>query len=225
MKSGALNRIQGSGSIDDSKFPQTHGEKGHTLRSSLKLNRGQTTFSDVIVHEGLAMREQLVDGLSRRINTSGDLEEKSHDRDKMVDVTRISLINDDILITESTKDNSAREIISTASGCRVSQVEIDILSFIEDHPEAVLNMAGSDQGADVSYFGAFGDIQSAKDIPEKVQQHPNIQLGFEDLRWNGKVLRGVLTKSGYVAIFAPKDISTEGYCQFVVDRITPYMAD
>lgn len=225
MKSGAINLIRYGNTANPSRFPRTRQEKGHELKSSLELTDGQTTFSGGIVRRGRAMREEIVDGFSQRINDEGELEEATAGPEIRVDVADIALINDEILITQSTSDEFARSILSSATDGEVVQGKVDIPRFIEDHPEAKLNMAGSDLGEDLSYVGAFGNIQSVEEIPEVVRESPNIQLGFEQLSWNGKVLNGVITKSGYISIFSPKDTNLMEYCQFILDDVVPYVMD
>jgi hypothetical protein len=104
----------------------------------------------------------------------------------------------------------------------VQQALIDVVEFAKANPSAEMNMAGTDQGSNVDHITAVGDIQHATDLPDDVRDHPNILLGFEDLEWEQRELRGFITKSGYLAIYEPSEMDVEEYSRFVREAVLPF---
>jgi hypothetical protein len=168
------------------------------------------------------MREDLAEIKTRHINADGELEIDREVTEKQVDDIEFFEVNTEFVITESTRDDAARELLSFAMDGSVQQALIDVVEFAKANPSAEMNMAGTDQGSNVDHITAVGDIQHATDLPDDVRDHPNILLGFEDLEWEQRELRGFITKSGYLAIYEPSEMDVEEYSRFVREAVLPF---
>lgn len=222
MKSGAINLVAEGTGIDTEPFPLERQKNGETLRSALRVRGGQTTFGGMTIRQGRTMREDLVEVKTRHINVDGELEVDREVTEKQVDDTEFFEVNTEFIITESTRDDAAREILSRAMDGSVHQALIDVVEFAKANPSAEMNMAGTDQGTNVDHITAIGDIQQATDLPDDVRDHPNILLGFEGLQWEQRELRGFITKSGYLAIYEPSEMDVEEYSRFVQAEVLPF---
>lgn len=219
MKSGAISLITEGGGIDTGPFPLEQKKNGNTLRSSLTMREGsQTTFGGMSVRQGQTMKESLAKIKTRRINESGELEVDREVTEKQVKDTEFYAIDDEFVVTESTKDDAARELLGRAIDGSVDQALIDVVEFAQAHPSADMNRVGTDQG-DADHISVIGDIKRATDLPDDVRDQPNIMLGFEGLQWNRRSLRGFLTKSGYLAIYEPAEMDIVEYSRFVQEEV------
>lgn len=222
MKSGAINLITESHGIDTNPFPFEQEKDGETLRTSLRVRGGQKTFNGMTVRQGRTMKEELIDIKTRHVNSKGDLELDREVTEKQVNDTEFFEVDNEFVITESTKDDTAREILGHAMDGSVKQALVDVVELAKAHPSAEMNMAGTDHGSNVDHITAVGDIKHATDLPNDVRNHPNVLLGFEGLQWNRRSLRGFITKSGYLAIYEPAEVGTEEYSQFVREEVLPF---
>ncbi|WP_430506217.1 hypothetical protein [Haloparvum sp. PAK95] len=222
MKSGAINLVVEGSQIDTELFPLERQQNGETLRSALRVRGGQETFSGLTVRQGRTMREDLAEIKTRHINADGELEIGREVTEKQVDDTEFFEVNSEFVITETTRDDAARELLSYAMDGSVQQALIDVVEFAKANPSAEMNMAGTDQGSNVDHITAVGDIRHATDLPDDVRDHPNILLGFEGLEWEQRELRGFITKSGYLAIYEPSEMNVEEYSRFVRKAVLPF---
>lgn len=219
MKSGCLNLVEGE-AVDKDPFPRGREEGGETLRSSISAGLfTERLGGGVRVREGTAMKEYLAETEDRYLNEDGELESKSN-ATKSVAVSEFVEVPGSFIITERTDDKLPREVLSTATGGPVTRSQIDTEQFRQQE-QFDLTRSATDGSAGISYIEAVEFAQQATNLPSELRDQPGILVGFENLHWNGLVLRGILTSSGYVEVYEP-DIGSETFAQFIDAVILPY---
>ncbi|NGM71559.1 hypothetical protein G6M89_21685 [Natronolimnobius sp. AArcel1] len=78
------------------------------------------------------------------------------------------------------------------------------------------------EGGPISAGSAYGDINSAPELAQYVEEHQNTQLGLRNVEFNGRQLKLVLSRSGWVAIYEPKDMDTIEFARFVRQKVLPH---
>lgn len=219
MKRGCINLVEG-GVVETNYFPREWEEAEETLRSSVRVGQFSETLGDSArVREGTAMKEYVADTSDRYLDEDGVLEERTSVT-KSVDVTDFVEVPESFVVTESTDDELAREVLGVATDGVVRQSEIDVRQF-KQHEEFDLTRAATDSARDVQFVEAVEFSRAGSSLPPELQNQPNVLVGFENLRWNGMALRGVLTASGYVEVYEP-DLGSETYAQFLDEVVLQY---
>jgi len=217
--------------------PLERQEGDQLLRSTIELiNSHQATFADLSVDdgelnatsvdEGTVYREEQVEFKSRRLDEDGDLRVDNEGVERQVDETQFIHAAERLLLTQSTKDDTAREIIEALSSSVIEEATIDIQSFAAAHPKAdpVLEW-GPDTQQKLNAICGVGDIASDEQIRKRLDRSDSAQLSFEGLQWDGRRLYGTVTKSGYVELYRDQnggDIGTLEFTRFVLDEVTPH---
>lgn len=219
MKGGCLNLVE-SGAVDTDPFPREWQENEETLRSSVKAGRFTEPLRGVHrVREGTAMKEYIAEAEDRYINENGELDSASNVT-KSVAVSEFIEVPGSFIVTERTDDELPRSVLRTATGDRVCQSEIDVRQFRQQETLDVTH-AATDGTIEAGYLEAVDFSRQTGNLPSELQDEPEILVGFENLQWNGRWLREILTRSGYVEVYEP-DIGSEEFAQFLSAVVLPY---
>lgn len=238
MKSGAVNIVTNPGQgLSADISPLERQEDGEVLRSMIELvNSHQATFADLTVDdgdlkatsvdEGTVYREELIEYKSRRLDEDGNLQVDNEGIERQVNETQFIHAAEQVLLTQSTTDDTAREIIEALSSSVIEEAKIDIQSFAAAHPEAdpVLEW-GPDTQQKLNAICGVGDLSTDTQIRNRLDRSDSAQLSFEGLQWDGRSLYGTVTNSGYVEIYRDEnggDIGTLEFTRFVLDEVTPH---
>ncbi|QIO25597.1 hypothetical protein G9465_25200 (plasmid) [Haloarcula sp. JP-L23] len=69
---------------------------------------------------------------------------------------------------------------------------------------------------------AYGDIDSEPDLAKFIHGNENSQLGLTNLEYDGRLLKLVLSESGWLAVYNPKDMDTIEFTRFIHDEVLPH---
>ncbi|WP_232508500.1 hypothetical protein [Haloarcula marismortui] len=105
----------------------------------------------------------------------------------------------------------------------IHPAQVDLESFAAAHHNADPWMGwfrASDGPIDSG--AAYGDIDSEPDLAEFIHSNENSQLGLTNLKYDGRLLKLVLSESGWLAIYDPKDMDTIEFTRFIHDEVLPH---
>lgn len=226
MQSGALGIITTDGSIDidTNDFPKQRVEDGRTLRTTLEVNGAQDTFAETRLYGGRVAEENLADVETVQIRADGGIDTGREETDVNTHVTEFTRVPGEFVTTESTDDEFAHEVIGDATGETIHPGHIDLKQLAESHPEAELWMGWFRAGGALNAGSAYGEINKEPDIAKYINQNENSQLGLEGFQFNGRELKLVVSRSGWVAVYEPSDMGEVEFSQLLHKEILPHAA-
>lgn len=224
MKSGAINLISESGqSIDQETFPKEHWKGDEKLLSTLRVERSQQLIDGTTITQGQTAYEETTNVKTHRIRPDGGLEVGRNEQEIEVVLTNFIYIEDEVLLTERTKADTACEMVETATDSIIEPSRIDIESFAGAHAEAELFLAWiRNEDEELTSVCGVGNITEDTEFERRLEQSESTQLSFDGLEWNGRQLRGTITRSGYVEIYQPHDVDTEEFARFIREEVVQY---
>lgn len=233
MNRGAIAHFADpGGEIDDSDFPKTRTEKGRELRSALQMRdsrqAGLDTFADggsLVLGRGRAANEHVVDVQTTRIRDDGTIRVESTGTEIATETTEFLHLEDEFIVTESTEEEFAHELVEEATGGTVVDTELDLGEFAEEHPDVSIWLEGfydRDGGAEKGVY--IGDLDEDADAREIIEEAKINRLGIEEFTWNGRSLNFLITKSGYVDIY-DSSVGTMEFVQFLHEVVSPYISN
>ncbi|WP_436347049.1 hypothetical protein [Natronorubrum sp. FCH18a] len=111
-----------------------------------------------------------------------------------------------------------------ATGESIHPALVDIGSFVEENPSAESWMDWfRGDGDPLSAGSAYGDIKDAPEMAQYIQEHQNTQIGLQNVEFNGRQLKLVLSRNGWIAVYEPKEMDTIEFSQFVRKKVLPYV--
>lgn len=233
MKYGAINIVTDSGhGLPADPAPLERREEGKALRSTIELENEhpQATLSDITVEngeleattiaEGKVLREELTEMKTRRVNKEGNLEVKEEGKEVRPKETRFIHVKDEILLTQMTEADEARNIIEEFTSSNIKEAMIEIPAFADAHPEAdsALEWGRGENGK----LCAVEEMSSDEDIRKHLDTSQRAQLSFKNLKWEGRRLYGTVTRSGYVQLYRDDnggEVGTEEFTRFVLEEV------
>lgn len=229
MHAGGIHLITDSGNgIDTTDFPRERVKNGETLLSTVSVKgngTAQTTLGadDLRVARGEVARDDLADIKTKRITSDGDIVVDREATDIETEVRDFTYVQDEFLLTDKTREEATCELVAEAIDGTVVPTGLDIRGFAEAHPEAEPDQAWTrNEDEEPECLGAFGSLEDADDLAKRVEEGQDIQRGFKNLEWEGRLLRGTTTRSGYLAIYGPQEMSRMEFVRFIRDEVLPH---
>jgi hypothetical protein len=233
MNRGAIAHFAGdSGEADDSDFPKTRREKGQELRSAVQMRDGRQTgldaFADggsLVLGRGRAAIEDTVDATDTRIRDDGTIRVEDTGTDIVTETTEFLHLEDEFIVTESTEDDFAYDLVEEATGGTIVDTELDLGEFAEEHPDVSIWLEGfydRDGGAEKGVY--IGDLDEDADAREIIEEAKINRLGIEEFTWNGRSLNFLITRTGYVDIY-DSSVDTMEFVQFLHEIVIPHATD
>jgi hypothetical protein len=233
MNRGAIAHFTGdSGEADDSDFPKTRTERGRELRSAVQMRDSRQTgldaFADggsLLLGRGRAAIEDTVDATDTRIRDDGTIRVEDTGTDIVTETTEFLHLEDEFIVTESTEDDFAHDLVEEATGGTIVDTELDLGEFAEEHPDVSIWLEGfydRDGGAEKGVY--IGDLDQDADAREIIEEAKINRLGIEEFTWNGRSLNFLITRSGYVDIY-DTSVDTMEFVQFLHDIVMPHVAN
>lgn len=188
--------------------------------STLSIRGTQQLINGTSITRGQVGHEDTARVQSHRIRPDGTLEIERDEHDVVVEVSDFLYVEDEVLITVSTDAEVPRRMVETATGATIESGRINIEKFAETHAEANPFLAwGRDAEGDLKSVCGVGNIAEDEDFSQRLEASENTQLSFEGLLWNGRELRGTVTRSGYVEIYSPRDVGSEEFTRFLLEEV------
>lgn len=233
MNRGAIAHFAGdSAEADDSDFPKTRREKGQELRSAVQMRDGRQTgldaFADggsLVLGRGRAAIEDTVDATDTRIRDDGTIRVEDTGTDIVTETTEFLHLEDEFIVTESTEDDFAYDLVEEATGGTIVDTELDLGEFAEEHPDVSIWLEGfydRDGGAEKGVY--IGDLDEDADAREIIEEAKINRLGIEEFTWNGRSLNFLITRTGYVDIY-DSTVDTMEFVQFLHEIVIPHATD
>ena len=224
MKRGGIAVVTDSGhDIEENQFPTTRTEDGYELQSTIDIDWQQTLLGANQVTYGRIAKESLTDIKTTRIRADGGIEVDRDESDVVPHTTEFAHVPGEFVVTESTQDEFADQLLEEATGETIHRAQVDLEAFAKAHPNADPWMGWSSPGeGPIDSVAAWGDIDSVPDLAKFIDSNEHSQIGLTNLEYDGRVLKLVLSKSGWLAIYDPKDMDTIEFMRFIHDEVLPY---
>lgn len=225
MKSGAIGVVAAENSdakIDTSEFPRSHTVGGRELQSAVEVEWGQKALDGEELYRGRAATEDVEKIKTTRIDSTGRIETGVEKEDVVPHVTSFLCSPSEFVITESTNDEFAHELLEDTISAPIRPGEVDLEAFAKGRPNAEPWLGWWSSSGPVDTGAAIGDINSEPDLAKFVHGNENNFLGLKNLEYNGRRLKLAISKSGWVAVYEPKDMDTIEFSRFVRNEILPF---
>lgn len=227
MKSGGIAVITTKDSpqtIDTAPFPLTKSKNGRTLRSTVDEEWTQKAFDGTTLNKGRAAEETLEEIKTTQLTPTGKIEEGQNETDIAVNVTDFLRIPGELIVTRSTHDEFAHNLLRKATGEEIYPAVVDLEGFVEQTPNAEPWMGWfSDADGPLDAGSAYGDISSEPDIERYIKEYQNTQLGLQNVEYNGRLLKLVLSRSGWIAVYEPKELGDIEFARFLRERVQQHV--
>jgi len=224
MKRGGIAVITDSGQeFDDEQFPKMRTEDGHELLATVDVDWRQSMLGGQQVAHGRIAEESIADIKTTRIRADGGVEVGHEETDVVPNTTEFAHVPGEFLVTNSTQDEFADQLMADATGATIHRAQVALESFAKAHPNADPWMGWfRDSDGPIDSGAAYGDIDSEPDLAKFIHGNENSQLGLTNLEYEGRLLKLVLSESGWLAVHDPKDMDTVEFARFIHDEVLPH---
>lgn len=224
MKTGAIAVITKDGhDIDHEQFPTSRQKSGFKLHSTLETDWTQSLLNGRHIIRGRAVAEQLEKVKSPTIETDGGVQRNDIEQEKTAVVSEFAYVPGEFVLTESTSDDFVGHLIEHATDAHVRRGKIDLSQFADAHSEANFWMGWSRSShGPIDNIFASGDIDDDPDVAQLVKENKSSQLGLRNVEFEGRLMKLVLSESGWVEVHRPKDMGTVEFTRFVDQEVMPH---
>jgi hypothetical protein len=220
MQRGVIGRIDGGlGRIDS--FSRTREEDGFELSETVDVTRVKRTPGGLDVTLGQAARQEVAEReavtLSNGgISTSTDVGvETSH--------TDFLTVGDEFAAVGSSDGTFAFDLLAERFGVDVARASVDLDSL----------WAGLDAPTPwkVGFFGNDGPVENGVVHGEDVLEDGVFGRAISELEKNqlgvliedgDRSFKFLITASGYLELYQPRDLETAGFAEFVAENVLPH---
>lgn len=228
MQSGGIGIIttnDSASTIDTTPFPLTESEGDHELLSTVEAEWTQEAFNGTTLNKGRAAKETAEEIKTTRLTDDGKIEAGKEKTDVATHITDFLRVPGEFIVTESTRDEFAHELLKEATGETIHPAAVDLGGFAEANPEAEPWMGWfRGDGGPLNAGFASGEINSAPDMADYLRKNQNTQLGLQGVEFNGRKLKLVVSRSGWIAIYEPKEMDSIEFAQFIREKVQPFAA-
>ena len=225
MKKGSIGKVLGdTNGIDTSTYPITETRSGLELLRTLSLRDAETDLRGNTVRVGEGGRQEVAKEKSYDIEPDGTIVSDGERKEKITDVADFLYVDGQYTVTESTKKEFIFSLLAKALDAEISNADLNLERFIQDHQEARFWMAGyyNHSGEPTSGDGyAEGDLFESEEFREVFEESDKNRIGVE-FEFETDLVKLLLTEGGYVQVYRPSDFDTLQFKRLVDDEIYPY---
>lgn len=226
MKRGSIGKVLGdTSSIDTATYPDTEVRSGLELHRTLSLRGSETDLRGNEVTLGQAGRQEVATEKTYDIEPDGTIVSDGERKDKVTDIADFIYVEDEYVVTESTKKEFAFSLLAKAIGAEVTNAGINMNGFIEAHQDARFWMAGyyNHTGEPTSGDGyAEGDLFESDEFREVFDESDKNRIGVE-FEFETEQIKLLLTEGGYIQVYRPSDYDTLQFKRLIDEEILPYV--
>ena len=222
MKRGVIARIDGTlGRIGS--FSETRTEDGRELVNLLSVTGVKRTPGGLDITQGQAASQTLVENDTVTL-TNGEID-VSTSATVETDLTDFLTVGDEFVVVDSSAGTFAFDLLEREYNTPVTRADIDLDSFWVSLSNATPWKVG--------FYGHDGPVENGVVQGESVLDDGVFGSAISDLRKNqlgvkveldGKEHKFVLTKSGYLELYRPREIESDGFAEFISNKVLSHLA-
>ena len=224
MKSGIIGLISGSSDSIES-YSETVEQDGQMFSHSIQLEEIGHTKDGKPIYEGEAATETTDSEESISIKESTGEIVVTEKPVKSEKYTEVVVVPDEFAVVSSGEGIFAFELLNHAAGISAMRASLDLNEYAKQYYDAP-----DVDPWQVGFYGNIGEAEKGIVYGEEVFDDSEIgdllersqvnQLGF-NYQIDGENMKMTMAESGYIEIYQPSNYSTEDFCNYILEEITP----
>ncbi len=226
MQGGVLAEVEDDFE-DPESFHKTHQQDGTQFTRSFQIKQTEYLESGEPVYKGEAAMEVVEEAETVKISeNTGDISVTTSP-ERSGKYTQFLVIPGELMVVGSGSGEFAFNLLpESVPGVAANRTRLDLNEFAEDYYTASdvdpWQVGFFDNPGEAEKGVVYGqDVFDDSEIGDLLERSEVNQLGLE-YEYDGKKHKITTSRSGYVEVYQPSNLSFEEYAQYLVDEVSKY---